>query len=494
MKNKLIYIASLLVLIPFVSCKKSYLDKKPPSSLLLSDAIKSETDLSVALNGAYASLRNTNLYGRTLPVKGDLMADNTYVTTANSGRYLTMNSLAFFSLDPDVVGIWTSAYASIKNANTVINAGLNTSVNVNQYVGEALAIRALMHFELVRNFATPYTVDPNAPGVPIVTSFNQNAHYSRGTVKDVYTQIINDLEQAYTLMTLYRGTGYFSKYAARALEARVYQNMGDWAHAKTVALDVVNNSGWTMLPAASYVSPSGTLGTGGASPTNTYSPGGYWANPAAQTSTKIETFFEVISDLQANNGFDQIGFIYLNVGGGYGDLLATDNLYNLYSPTDVRLGLIPQAPAGYRSGQAGNIYLCYKYPNPAGSGDKDDTKVIRLSDVILILAEAYYNTGDPANALIQLNKVAQQRDPSFAGYSSSGAQLLTDILNERRKELAFEGNRFWDLVRLKISYTKIKNLNPLTTISVAPGYQGLIFPIPQNELDNNPNMTQNPGY
>ena len=494
MKNKFLYVASLVLLISFVSCKKTYLDKKPPNALLLSDAIQTEGDLSVALNGAYASLRNTNLYGRTLPVKGDLMADNTYVTTANSGRYLSMNNFVFTAADLDVGLVWTSAYAAIKNANTVINAGISASANVNQYVGEALAIRALMHFELVRNFAKPFTVDPNAPGVPIVTSFNQNAEYPRGTVQQVYTQIINDLEQAYSLMTLYRGTGYFSKYAARALEARVYQTMGDWAHAKTVALDVVNNSGWVLLPAASYVSPSGSLGTGGASPTNTYSPGGYWANPTAQTSTKNETFFEVVSDLQTNNGFDQIGFIYLNVGGGYGDLLGTDDLYNLYSPTDVRLGLIPHAPDGYRSGQAGSIYLCYKYPNPAGSGDKDDTKIIRLSDVILILAEAYYNTGDPANALVQLNKVAQQRDPSFAGYSSSGAQLLTDILNERRKELAFEGNRYWDLVRLKMSWTKIKNLNPLTTVSVATGNAGLLFPIPQNELDNNPNMTQNSGY
>ena len=207
------------------------------------------------------------------------------------------------------------------------------------------------------------------------------------------------------------------------------------------------------------------------------------------------------SNLQTNKGIDQIGFIYLNVCGGYGYHLGTHDLYNLYSSTDVRRGLMPQAPptpvgctGQYRSGQAGNIYLCYKYPNPAGSGDKDDTKIIRLSDVILILAEAYYNTGDPANALVQLNKVAQQRDPSFAGYSSSGAQLLTDILNERRKELAFEGNRYWDLVRLKMSWTKIKNLNPLTTVSVATGNPGLLFPIPQSELDNNPNMTQNSGY
>jgi hypothetical protein len=202
----------------------------------------------------------------------------------------------------------------------------------------------------------------------------------------------------------------------------------------------------------------------------------------------------VACDLLANNGFDQIGFIYLQVGGGYGDVLATDDLYNQYSATDVRRGLIPRAPAGYRSGQGGNINLCYKYPNPANGADKDDIKIIRLSDVILIAAEAYYNTADEVNAKIKLNQVAIQRDPAFTGYVSTGAALLNDIINERRKELAFEGNRLWDLVRLQRSWTKVKNQSPLSTISVTPANTQLIFAIPQGERDANPNVAQNPGY
>jgi hypothetical protein len=110
------------------------------------------------------------------------------------------------------------------------------------------------------------------------------------------------------------------------------------------------------------------------------------------------------------------------------------------------------------------------------------------------LAEAYYNTTDPVNALLKLNQVAKQRDPSFAGYTSSGAQILEDILTERRKELAFEGNRFWDLMRLQRSWTKIKNQDPLATVDVTPGNTNLLFPIPQTEMDANPNMKQNPGY
>ncbi len=505
MKHTINIFGAFILLLFFSSCKKNYLTRDPYNAVSLGTAIHSEADLSVALNGAYSSLRSTNLFGRDLPVKGDLMADNTFITTSNSNRYITMNNFTMTAASGDYGGVmWTAAYIAIKSANTVITASSNvsSSANVNQYTGEAYAIRALMYFELVRNFGHPYTVAPNDPGVPIVSdslAFDPSItgyKPARSSVHDVYTKVISDLEKAYSLMTSYRGTAYFSKYAARALEARVYQNMGDWANAKIMALDVINNSGWVMMSPTAYVNPGGVLGgTSAASTLNTYTPGGYWANPTVQpSSTKNETLFEVASDLLANNGFDALGFIYTQIGGGYGDVLATDDLYNLYSATDVRRGLIPRAPAGYRSGQSGNINLCYKYPNPANGADKDDTKIIRLSDVYLILAEAYYNLGDIANANINLNKVAQQRDPVFAGYSDTGSQVLEDILTERRKELAFEGSRLWDLVRLQRSWTKYKNQNPLGTIAVTPSNTQLLYAIPQGELDANSNIVQNPGY
>ena len=87
------------------SCSKSFLDDKPTTSVLLSDAIKSEADLLVAATGMYSSLRATDLYGRTLPVKGDLMADNTFVITSNSGRYTTLNQYIFINNDAYALGI-----------------------------------------------------------------------------------------------------------------------------------------------------------------------------------------------------------------------------------------------------------------------------------------------------------------------------------------------------------------------------------------------------
>ena len=484
------FIASVTLL---ASCKKDFLIDVPYTAVTLPNAIKSEADMVVALNGMYAQLRNTDLFGRTLQVKGDLMADNTYVGSANSGRYLTLNQFAFNNADAYAAGIWSNAYIGIKYANTIINStDVASSANVSQYKAEALAVRALLHFELVRNFGTAYTIDPSKPGVPIVTKFDQNALPARASIKDVYTQVIKDLDDAYAGMTLYRGSGYFSKYAAKALQARVYQNMGDWSNAQSAALDVINNSGVVLLSGTSYVNPTGSLGTGPSS--SNYNPGGYWAGNA-QTSTKNETLFEVISDPVSNNGFDQIGMIYLQLGGGYGDILANPALYNLYAATDVRRGLIPSATVGYRTGQAGvPTILCYKYSNASSLGFNYQNKVLRLADIVLIAAEAYYNTGDYTNANKYLNIVAQKRDLSFTGWSHTGTQVLEDILVERQKELAFEGSRLWDLVRLKRSWDKISNPSPLAKVSVAPGHIALVFPIPVTEMSANPNMVQNPGY
>jgi hypothetical protein len=467
----------LAILLPsmvsITSCSKKFLTDNPYNALLSNSAIKAESDLLAIVTGNYSNLRATDLYGRTLPVRGDLMADNTFVITANSGRYIQMNTFTQSKLDAFALGVWQNAYVGIKNADFIINnaPAVTPSANVSQYVGEAYAIRALMHFELVRNFSTPYTAGSTGLGVPIILDFNRDTLPARSSIKDVYTQIISDLEKAYSLMTVYRGTSYFSKYAARALEARVYQTMGDWPNAQATSLDVVNNSGAVLLDSAAYIS--------------------YWASPTAQTTTKNETLFEVESDAVTNNQFDQIGFIYLATGGGYGDILATPDLASIYAPTDVRTHFILAAT---RSGQNGTAYLCEKYINAANTADKDDTKVLRLSDIILIAAEAYYNAGDYVNANKYLNMVAQKRDKTILPYSHTGAPVLDDILIERRKELAFEGSRFWDLMRLQRSYTKVVNQNPLQTIAVTPSNSQLIFPIPVTELNANPNMKQNPNY
>ena len=145
-----------------------------------------------------------------------------------------------------------------------------------------------------------------------------------------------------------------------------------------------------------------------------------------------------------------------------------------------------------------NVKVINKFPN-TGSADKDETKVIRMSEVFLIAAEAAYHTGDEPGALTYLNAVATQRDPNFTGYSSSGQSLLDDILLERRKELAFEGHRYWDLASNNLDVVRVNlagNYPGNVPLTLSANDFHRILPIPQSELDANPSIReqQNPGY
>ena len=147
-------------------------------------------------------------------------------------------------------------------------------------------------------------------------------------------------------------------------------------------------------------------------------------------------------------------------GGAYGDMLATKAFYDTYTATDTRKGLISP---DVRSGQLGTAHYIVKYP--IDNVNLDDVKVVRFSEAYLILAEAYYNLGDVANANVTLNKFSVNRDPNKV-YASSGAQVLTDILDERAKEFAFEGYRFWDLTRLGYTFVKPQGQDATNAVSV----------------------------
>lgn len=468
--KKLIALIIICSSAAFTACKKSFLERTPSNGLPAESVIVSEGGMRDAINGLYASLRTANLYGRSIPLLGDLLADNAFIHTTNSNRYIAENQYTYTALSANALGIWTDAYAAILAANNIINSSVSGTAAIDNYKGEAYAIRALLYLELVRFFATPYTVNPDAEGVPVILTYDISLKPARKKVSEVYAQIIADLNQAFTLMTINKNSSYMTKYAAKALLARVYQHMANWTGARDAALDVVNNGGYTLLDTAAFKE--------------------YWKSPIPVTN-KTETIFEVSSDAVNNLGTNALAYFYEQ--SGYGDAVATDNLYNLYSATDARRTYIDPTLRRARAATGPFIKAVVKYPNTNNANDKDDVKVIRYADVLLILAEAYYNLNDEVNARLRLNEVAQKRDPLFAGYTSSGPQLLEDILTERRKELAFEGTRFWDLVRLNRVINRGPQY-PAAAQTITTTNTRRVLPIPQTERDANPNISQNPGY
>ncbi len=455
----------IIILVVFSSCKKDFLDKEPYDAVPFESAILTESDLDAAVNGVYSAMRGAAIYGRSLPIMNDIMADNVYIFEINSNRYISFNTYAIFDDNGDVQGIWSDAYNSILRANQAIESDLPASANVNQLVGEALAARACLYFDLIRTFGKPYSPEnENTLGVPLILTYDPEIKPARNTVGEVYNQIIADLNQAISLMTIEKNSEYLSIWAAKGLLAKVYQYMADWENAKTFSLDVINNGGYALVDSANFI--------------------GYWSDPGA--TVKSETIFELSLDIAQNNGNNSLSAIYDD--DGYGDAMCDSNFYNSYSNGDIRKLLMYTA---LRNGQ--DVVWVDKFPNYTNGTDVDDMKILRLAEIYLIAAEATYNLGDESTAKDYLNTIAQTREPAFAGYTSVGAALLNDITNERRKELAFEGNRFFDLNRLGLDINRGLQ-SPPDALNISIDDHRRILPIPLAELNANPNMVQNPGY
>jgi hypothetical protein len=456
-------IVTTVLFLSLASCEKSFLELKPPTSLTPEFALATEADLQVALRGAYAGLKSTALYGRSLMVLGDMMADNTYQSALNTNRYTNFNLYNYLVTDGDVAGLWNASYTVILRANNIINSPIADNANIQQIKGEAYAIRALAYFNLVRYFGSPYTLDPSKLGVPIITTYQADLKPERAKIADVYTLINKDLTQAFTLMTKFTNSSQFSKYSAKALQAKVYLAMGDKTNAKTAALDVITNSGFTAISSAAHT--------------------GYWAGVAPRTD-KVETLLEISFDAVANNAFDALSYIYLQ-SGNYGDMLCSSELYDLFETADIRKSL-------YATGTRGGLASVFVNKYSSFTGDHSDTKVIRMSEMYLIAAEASYPS-NTADALKYVNEVTSRRGAT--AIASSGSALLEDIITERRKELAFEGERYLDMQRLQRNIARSKNY-PAAALSIDFTNYRRIMPIPQGELDANPSikLQQNPGW
>ena len=462
------YKVLLLVLFvtTFVSCKKEFLELDPPTAVVPGDALGTEADLNIALRGAYAGLRSVNLFGRTVPMLGDIMADNTYQHATNGNRYTLYNNYTFNITDGDASGMWASGYNVILRVNNIINAGVASSAGVDHIKGEAYAIRALTYYTLVRFFARPYTDNPGGLGVPIITAYDPFLKPGRSTIEEVYALIRSDLNSAITMMSKYTNSSQFSKYAAKALEAKVLLSMGMKAEAKTAALDVINNGPFTPVSEGAYFA--------------------YWQDPAI-TTNQVETIFEVSSDAVGNLQFDALGYLY-SQGGNYGDYVVNPEFFALFDADDVRRELYPMTPRPKPSGTP--IIAVEKYP--ALNGDRNDTKVIRLSEMYLIAAEASLPASED-DARQYVNFITSRRGADEI--TSTGADLLEDILEERRKELAFEGERYHDLQRLMRPVVRSTDY-PADARTIEYSNYRRILPIPQVEVDANPTIRtqQNPNF
>ncbi len=458
----------LLVIILFISCSKDFLDLRPQQSVSDEVFLQNIDDFQSAINGAYDQMQNSDWYGRYFLLVPDVMGEDVK-QNASANRAKEWAEYNGSATDFIPREIWAELYEGINIVNQIINSNYQAPDAVKDEFdnirGQAYAIRAIAHFDLVRLFAQHYTYtnDASHPGVPIITTSDVTNRPPRNTVAEVYQQVIADFQQAIDLMNIDPpNAGYLSKEAAQALLSRVYLYMEDWSNAEAMASAVINSGKYSLVDSANY--PMQFL-----------------------VGNSPEAIFEIIYSLADNPGSDHLGGMYKETG--YGDYLPANDLLSMMDPGDVRSTMF--LPDPNLSGIYGSLRV-NKYPSAGAEIGTDNIPVIRLSEVYLNRAEARYHLNDEAGARADLQLIRRRSWPASPDITATGQALLDEILKERRIELCFEGHSIFDVTRNKKDVVRDDCTSIICTITY-PNNR-FILPIPEDEMNVNPNIEQNPDY
>jgi starch-binding outer membrane protein, SusD/RagB family len=473
-KIRMKYIIGLLAVLLSSTACENFLVQEPVLEQTNELTLSTFKGLNSATAGTYSLLYGTTWYGRNFVVTADLKGGNAKLSPKSSGRFTT--EYQWNNNAGSAPGLWGTAYATIARANNVINAladfddPLVAQEDLDHLQAECLFLRGLAYFDLVREYAQPYTYQKESLGVPIVL-VTEEGYPARNTVAEVYAQVVSDLTDAERLIGSYvrEGSkdplGVASKGAVQALLSRVYLYMGDWQKAADYATTIINSGNYTMYTAADYT---------------TWDNGGVWGLEAGRG----EMVFEVYGaeGNSAHGNWDVISYILSP--DGYGDVGASKDLTSLYEEGDVRRNLFTTA-ADY-----GDAEWSLKYPGKGGNLREDNIPVLRLSEMYLIRAESIINgaTISGASPLSDYNMIRTHR-----GLAAATNVSLSDIYDERRRELCFEGQAVFDLARTQRDLVRVDYDGSVNQDVAFPDYKWAM-PIPQSEVDANENMVQNEGY
>ncbi len=460
----LLIVAGLVLTLGLQSCnQESWLEPTLATAKSYETGIKSQEDVWGLLLGAYDRMTAVPYYGRDFIIYGEVRSDNCF-SNGNSGRFVAVSQRTMTADDGYAAGTWAQIYRVIANANIVIAQDPDKLSGdkdlIREYIGQAYAIRALAHFDLLKLYGEQHVKGGEQNlGIPYITKYKGGDLYpARNTVQEDKEMIYKDLDEALKYMKPeYNDPSkeYITTWAVYALKSRVAIYFGDWQIAKDAAEQVINSGEYKICDADQFAATFSKKGT-------------------------ENVIFELAERATDNNGINGLSYIYR--GKNYGDIQVVDSFKDIFDSTDVR-GLGGGAIAYDDQGKLRNIV---KYPsNP---NFDYDIPIIRYEEVILNYAEALYHLGQTAEALKYLNMIPAHRDAHlYTGINED------TILLERRKELAFEGFRFDDLARTHHS-VPVYNTAGILEKTLPYGDYRYAFPIPREEINANKNMVQNLGY
>ena len=482
--KKIYTILAIFCALTLTSCTE-FLDWPPTDSASAETSITSLSDAEIMMNGVMNKLCSSSYLGRNMFMYADTKGGDLCIASAGRG----MDAMFKFNQSASGTsysGFWSQGFNIILQLNNIIEnveaLEAEGASGFDNILGQAYTLRGMVYFDLVRLYGKPYNYDKGAWGVPNITKrIDAGAKEIRATVETNYNQIVSDLTKGASLISKSKSNGKINYYGNKALQARVYLAMDNYSAALSAAEEVINSGSYTLYTNAQWV--------------------GSWSQQFGS-----ESIFElVMDDTTTGLGTSSLGGYYARQR-DYGNVLgyfinSTNFIENILGedPTDVRWGVYT-----YDETSTTRMGCCYKYlggVNKPGDGKSQagnvNVKVIRLSEVYLVAAEAAFKSSATAKAVTYLNAI-RQRSPGLAPATSS--TISEDmILNEKAKELHLEGHRFFDMMRCNKTIEFDDDMDP-----AGGGYQRgktidrtsylTVLPIPQREIIINPDLQQNEGY
>ena len=457
---KLRYLSLVAAVVLFAGCDDP-LNPEPQQSIPQPEALDSPEEIRAAANAMYDALQVDGAYARNLLVFPDMYGDNLrYTGTFTTDREVAVKALT--ANNGAISGIWGAAYNAINRANNVIAAIPTVTVGMDpgeseMLAGEAHFIRALSYFNLVKFFG----------GVPLITEpewvVTPDVNVPRSTEAQIWTFIESELAAAIAgLPSALDGVqprGRATMEAAQALLARAHLYQREWTQAYNLADAVISSGAFALEPDYGSLFDYRAEGNAEEILSVTFS----------VTDPNALAFWFYPSSLGGRRGFAP------STAG-----TTSQPLLTAFEAGDERRPLAFQG--------SGNSAYGNKYTDVATG--TDDVYVLRLAEMYLIRAEAAARLNNLAQAIDDVNTIRNRAGVAdLPATVDTQEEVLLAVLLERRRELFYEGHRFFDLKR----FSDIPSVSTYLTSLGLTGFR-LVFPLPQREIDANPNLSQNAGY
>ncbi len=472
MKKTIYFLFNFLIIATLFtnSCKK--LDQINPSGTPSNQVFSDSTSFIEAVNGLYNTLGAKEYYGAYYLMLSDLNSDDGIAGGYNNSSLNEFGNYSVGSSNLFLENTYVAMYNCLRASNAILTALPNATgssspmgATRSQITGTCLAIRGLVHFDLLRAFG--YHWDLNSKyGIPLVlTNQSIGQIVPRSNVSDTYKAILNDLNQAEDSLRSLTGRdpSFMNVRTVQALKARVYLYMKDYPNAINMADSVIGDPSYQVLNSTTF--------------------------PTIYSSRKsAESIFELAFSQQDQSFYNFYTYSRPDAASTEIFFIASNNLVNFLvnRSNDLRLNLLENDAQDSTS----NFFPNGRTLKYLGSIVRDNPAyILRISEMYLIRAEA---SGLSSQGLADLNMIRTNRGMSALqmsdiGNASNYSQVIAD---ELRSEFNFEGHRYFDLARNQTLSSVLTN-----ELQVNIPLSNSCWPIPIAEINaTHGSLIQNPGY